>query len=201
MLTIVIDPETLPTAEGANEAVSVAVCDAFNVVGAVIPFVVIPAPTTDIPEICTLPLPPFVSTICFSAALPVATGPKFRLGTFAFSCPVAVEVPVPLRGTLIVGLEPLFVIVKFPVALPAAVGANARDSRADCPGPIVAGVVTPEMVKSLPASVSRDTVTSALPPLLSIRLLVPFDPTATLPKLIAVGFMDNADCALTRGRR
>lgn len=127
-----IDPVILPAAAGANDTVSVTLCDGLSVVGVVTPLVVRPAPAVVTVEILTAAFPVFVKRICFSADVPVATVPKLRLVEFALNWPVAAEVPVPLRGTLIVGfVGSLLVMLKLPVALPAALGVKVTTTWAD----------------------------------------------------------------------
>ena len=122
-LLIVIVPVILPTVVGANEAVIVALCDVLSVMGVVTPLEVMPAPVLVMLEILTAAFPVFVKTICFCTELPIATDPKLTVVEFAFNCPVAAVVPLPLNATVVVGLVgSLLVIVKLPVELPAAVG-------------------------------------------------------------------------------
>jgi hypothetical protein len=49
---------------------------------------------------------------------------------------------------------------------------------------MVAGVVTPLIVNSVPVSVSKEIVSGVVPVLFTTRLLVLFDPTETFPKLM-----------------
>ncbi len=122
-LTIVIDPVMLPRLVGANETVSATFCDGLIVVGVGTPLVVKPAPAEVTLEIFAAAFPVFVKMICFSADVPVATVPKLRLAVFAVNWPVVAVVPLPLRETPIVGfVGSLLVMLRVPVALPAAVG-------------------------------------------------------------------------------
>ena len=198
LLTIVMVPVVPPAAVGSKETVRVAFWEGLSVAGVVIPLVVTPAPTEEMDEIFTAAVPVFVKVICFCVVVPVATAPKLRLVGFDPSWPVAADVPLPLKGTVIVGLAvSLLVIARLPVALPVAVGVKVTAIVADCPAEIVFGVVTPLMVNSAPVSVSNEIVTSVAPVLLSTRLLLPFEPTDTLPKLTLDALNDNCDCALT----
>lgn len=55
----------------------------------------------------------------------------------------------------------------------------------------------PLIAKSAPVSVRREITKSVVPKLLSTRLLLPFDPTDTLPKLMLDALNDSCACALT----
>lgn len=131
-LTIVMDPVSLPAAFGENDAVRTTLSDGESVAGAATPLIVRPAPTAVALEILTAALPAFVTTICFSVELPVATFPKLRSPGFALSWPVATMVPLPLRGTTSVGFAgSLLVMTKLPVVLPAAVGEKVATALID----------------------------------------------------------------------
>lgn len=120
---IVIVPDTLPAAVGANTALRVAVAPAFKIKGAVMPFTLKPVPETTIVEICMGAVPVLVSTMAFVELLPVVTLPKLREVGFAFNCPEAVVEPVPANATVIVGLaESLLVMDSVPFTPPAIVG-------------------------------------------------------------------------------
>jgi hypothetical protein len=62
---------------------------------------------------------------------------------------------------------------------------------------MVAGVVTPLIVNSVPVSVSKEIVSGVVPVLFTTRLLVLFDPTETFPKLMEFWLNESCDCALT----
>lgn len=193
-LTIVIVPAMLPAAVGSKETVRIAFCEGLSVAGVAIPLVVTPAPTEEMVEIFKAAVPVFVNVICFCAVVPVAIVPKLKLVGFEPSWPVAVDVPLPVKGTVTVGLAvSLLVIAKLPVALPVAVGAKVTAIVAVCPAEIVFGVVTPLIVKSAPVSVSNEIVRSVVPALLSTRLWLPLEPTDTLPKLRLDALNDNCD--------
>ena len=126
------------------------------------------------------------------ALVPTPTVPKLILAGDAVSCPVAVEVPVPVSATVTVGLfGSLLTILILPVALPVVVGAKVTTAWADCPALIVAGVVMPLIENSEPVSVTMDTVRSAVPLFVSVRFDVAFKPSDRVPKLILVGLTAN----------
>lgn len=73
-------------------------------------------------EIVTLVPPVFVTVSDNDELFPTITLPKLRLAGLALSVPSVT--PVPDKGIVKVGFEPLDVMVTDPVALPAVVGAN-----------------------------------------------------------------------------
>ena len=195
LLVTVTDPVTLPAAEGANATVSVAVSDGFSVQGAVKPLTEYPLPVTVTAEIVTAAFPVLVMTTCWLALQPVATVPKLTLEVLALSCPVGETDPVHVSGILSVGLlGSLLVMAILPVAAPATVGEKVTVACADWPALILFGVVTPLIPTSLPVKVIRETVKSADPALLSVRLALPLSPLESVPKLIEAGDTDNCGC-------
>ena len=72
---------------------------------------------------------------------PTVTLPKLRLVGLAPSVPGVT--PVPDRGIVRLGFEALDVIVRLPLALPAADGANDTSKVALCPALNVTGAVIP----------------------------------------------------------
>ena len=127
------------------------------------------------------------------ALVPTPTVPKLILVGDAESCPVVVvEDPVPLSGTVNVGLVgSLLTILILPVALPTVVGEKVTTAWADCPALIVVGVVIPLIVNAAPVTVIMDTVRSAVPLFVSVRFDVAFKPSDRVPKLILVGLTAN----------
>jgi len=192
LLVSVTDPVALPTPDGANVMVSVAVCDGFKVAGVVKPLTEYPAPLAATAEIVTAAVPVLLITTDWPVLLPVATAPKPTLDGLAVRCPVAAADPVPVNGTLSVGLVgSLLVIVMLPVAAPAAVGANVTATWADCPALIVFGVVNPLIVNAEPVTAIADTVRSADPVLLRDKFVLVVCPVETVPNPIEVGETDN----------
>jgi hypothetical protein len=82
-----------------------------------IPLKLNPAPLGVIWEIVSAEPPEFVTVSARVALLPVVTLPKLRLAGFAVSWPDVV--PVPDSGTEKVGFDPLELITRLPVVLPA----------------------------------------------------------------------------------
>jgi hypothetical protein len=132
LLTIEIDPVMLPELVGAKAALSVALCDGASVAGVVIPVNVRPVPAALTLLMFTDAVPVFVITTCLVLVVPVPIVPKLRLAGLALNWPVAVEVPVPLRGTVTFGLTgSLLVIAKLPGAPPAVAGVKVTAICAD----------------------------------------------------------------------
>ena len=91
-----------------------------------------PVPDAAAAVIFRLEPPEFVKVSVMVWLFPTTTLPKFREEGLADSAPSAA--PLPLNGIFNVGFDPSDVIVTFPVALPAAVGANFALKLTLCPG-------------------------------------------------------------------
>jgi hypothetical protein len=85
--------------------------------GRLIPLKLNPAPLGVIWEIVRADAPEFVSFSATVELLPVVTLPKLRFAGLAVSWPGSV--PVPVDGTETVGFDPLELIARLPVTLPA----------------------------------------------------------------------------------
>lgn len=129
---------------------------------------------------------------------PTTTWPKLRLTGLAERVPPEPAMPVPERSSTVVPFAPPDVVVKVTLALNAPVPVGAKVS--------VAEVVSPEcrvigrarlfMAKLAPLSVAWLMLRS-LPPLFErITVLFWLDPTARLPKAIAVGFRESVAAAV-----
>src|SRR5689334_24586689 len=86
-------------------------------------------------------------------------------------------------------LVALLAICRFPVALPAACGANVIAIAADCPAASVSGRVTALWLKPAPVIVRPLTVTATLEELLIVTFWLALEPVTTEPKA--------SDCGLT----
>ena len=84
--------------------------------------------------------------------LPTCTLPKLRLDGFAVTAPAVT--PVPDSETLSVGLDPLLMIARFPLAAPADCGANVTLNVALCPAGRVSGMLNPVKPKPAPVAVA-----------------------------------------------
>jgi hypothetical protein len=118
---------------------------------------------------------------------PTVTLPKLRLAGLEASGP-AVE-PVPDRGIVKVGFDPLDVSVTVPLTVPAAVGMNETLKVVLWPPVRVTGEVIPLMLNpEPPAMAAWEIVTLDPPVLVTVADRVCLTPTATLPKLRLAGF-------------
>ena len=138
---MVMLPLATPADAGVNVTLSVALCPAVNVTGAVMPVRVNPAPLIPTCEIVTLDPPVFVTVSERDCLLPTITLPKLRLVGLGLRTPGVT--PAPDNGIVKVGLEAFDVIVMLPLALPAVVGVNVALKVALCPAVSVKGAVTP----------------------------------------------------------
>ena len=82
--------------------------------------------------------------------------------------------------------------VRFPLAAPAAAGANETVKVALCPPFRVSGVVIPLTLNPVPVIPTCDTDTLEAPVFVIVSKSVPVLPTFTLPKLRLVGLAANA---------
>ncbi len=109
---------------------------------------------------------------------------------------VAEVTPVPVKLTTADGVVgSLLVIVRLPFTVPAIVGLNVNVTGAFCPALMVAGVVMPLIPKSAPVSVSTETVKFVVPVFEMVRLELPVELTATLPKLTVLELRLICGCA------
>lgn len=137
-----------PTTSGLKVTVKETLCPARMVTDCEKPlttkrelFEVAPVTVTFAPLAVRVPVAdPLVPT----TTLPTAIG-----AGVAVSCPTA-AVPVPVKGMVKVGLEPVDVTVTLPLAVPAVRGAKVTLNIALCPGVRVAGVEIPLTVKPVP---------------------------------------------------
>jgi hypothetical protein len=120
--TIARLPLAAPAAVGENFTVKVTLWLGVSVVGKVSPVIEKPVPVTLACEMVTLDPPVLVRVSDKLALLPTWTLPNERLVGLAASVPGVT--PVPETGMLRLGFEPSEVIVRLPLAAPAAAGAN-----------------------------------------------------------------------------
>ena len=86
------------------------------------------------------------------------------------------------------GLEPLEVMLMFPLAPPAEVGANCTLNVVLWPAFNVKGNVRPLRLKPVPLADAADMVTLAPPELVRVSVSDLLFPTTTFPKLRLAGF-------------
>jgi hypothetical protein len=185
MLTL---PLAAPALAGANVTEKFVLCPGLKVAGRVRPLRLKPVPLAEAAEIVRLVPPEFVSVPESDVELPTATVPKLRLVGFGVNCPWLV--PVPERAKLAL---PAFVVkATLPVKLPLFGGANVSLADELLPACSVIGSVRLLIVNPAPLKAAWLTTRSAVPVLEMVMLLCWFDPAATLPKLICVGFSVKA---------
>ena len=115
-------PVALPVAAGANFTLKLTLCPLFSVTGKVNPLMLKPVPDAAAAVIFRLDPPEFVKVSVMVWLFPTDHASEVQEEGLADSAPSAA--PLPLNGIFNVGFDPSDVIVTFPVALPAAVGAN-----------------------------------------------------------------------------
>ena len=89
-------------------------------------------------------------------------------------------------------LPPSPATVRVPVMLPAVDGVTAIEKLPDCPGPRAIGNVTPERLNCGLESVACVILIATVPVFETETLCVALAPTATVPKLILLGFNWNS---------
>ena len=124
LLAKVMTPDDAPLAAGVNVTVNEALPPAAIVTGKVMPVTlnsglseVTPVTCTDDPVALNVPV--------FEALAPTTTPPKLWLAGDAANWPGVV--PVPDNATVSAGFEAFDVSVRFPLALPDAVGENTTE--------------------------------------------------------------------------
>lgn len=88
----------------------------------------------------------------------------------------------------------LLVIEILPLTLPEAVGENFALKEVFWPAFKVKGVVSPEMLKVAPDTLSEEIVTLAVPEFVRVTGTVPLLPTNKLPKFTLAGLDESAPC-------
>lgn len=121
LLAIEILPLAFPVVVGANFAVNEVPAPTLRVKGVAKPLMLKPGPEALPDEITTLAVPVFVTVTATDALAPVTKLPKLMLAGFALSRP---WVPIPVKGTVRLGVKALLVIVIVPEAFPVTVGMN-----------------------------------------------------------------------------
>ncbi len=156
---------SVPVTRGLKVTVNDALCPAGMIAGSDKPLIVnnelfelAPVTVTFAPLAVRIPVAvPLVP----STTLPAATV------AVAVSCP-AVTVPVPVKGIVSEGLEPVEVTVTLPLALPAVTGAKVTLKVALCPAVSVAGVEIPVTEKPVPLLATFEIVRVEPPVLVTV---------------------------------
>ena len=131
---------------------------------------------------------PVADPLVPATTLPIAMGEGVAVST------PAVTDPVPVKGMVRVGLEPVDVTVTLPLALPAESGVKVTLKVALCPAVSVAGVEIPLTVKPVPLMPTCDTVNVDPPVFVTVSDNTCLLPTVTVPKFRLVGFAPTAPC-------
>jgi hypothetical protein len=198
VLAIVIDPATLPVAEGENVTFSAAVCPGAKMVFAPAPLALNPVPVTVTLEIVTFALPAFVSVTLCELLLPTNTLPKSRLFGLAVSSAVAV-VALPLAEITSGELGASLASETDPVTFPAEVGANTTLNVVFCPGAMLIGTVRPEVPNPAPATLALEIVTVAVPAFCRVIVCDALNPVVTPGKLAVSGVAESCGCSVVVG--
>lgn len=196
LLAIVRAPVSEPAAVGANCRLNVAVWPALRVNGNVAPDTVNPVPDAVAELTVTAAEPVDDSVSDWVACVPTATLPKAMLVEFTERVavplppvPPLAAAPVPVNGTVTDEFDSeLSAMVSWPVALPAAVGANCTLRFMVLFAATVAGrVPAPLTVKALPVIVRAEITTGLELEFVKTSLDVAGEPTVTLPKATLPG--------------
>ncbi len=191
LLVIVAEPVIDPAAVGAKLMLNVVFEFAANVIGSVKPVTLKPAPANVSCEIVTDALPVFVRVIVCEFVVPVVTLPNATVEGDADSVDC---IPVPVSAIVSGEFGALLTTEMLPLAAPAPVGANFAVNDAFCPAAIVIGVVTPDMLNPVPATVTAETVTLPEPPFVNVIVWELLLPMFTLPKLSLAGEAVKLPC-------
>jgi hypothetical protein len=125
-----------------------------------------PVPLALAAEMVTVDPPVLVSVWERFALLLTWTLPKARLVGFAVNVPGAT--PVPERGMLKLGFDPLDVMLTLPLAAPADVGANFTANEVLWPAVNVTGKVSPLKLNPVPLAEAAEMVRLDPPVLVSV---------------------------------
>lgn len=176
---------TAPVAVGAKVTVNDVLWPAERVSGKVRPLRLNPVPLAAAAEIVRLDPPVLVRVSDRLVLLPVCTLPKARLVGFGDSVPWVA--PVPESGMDSVALLALELMVKVPLAAPAAVGVKTALKVALCPALSVAGRPGPVKLNPLPLAAALLMVTLSPPLFVTVTGTVLLLPTVMVPKLTLLG--------------
>ena len=117
--------------------------------------------------------------------VPSCTFPKLKLLGLPVNVPAVTAVP--LSAMLREGFEAFEVIVTLPLALPADFGAKVTLNEVLWPGIKVTGVVMPEMLKPVPATVTCEIVAFSPPVFCTVSVCACDCPTWTLVNVWLAG--------------
>jgi hypothetical protein len=190
LLLIAIDPTTVPAIVGAKVTLTAAVWPGEIDIFVLSPLAVNPAPVSTTLEIVTLAFPVFVKLTAAEVLLPTATVPKLRLVALAPSTAVG-AVALPLAATKIGELGASLFNVSEPEKFPPAIGVNTKLNVMAWPAAMLAGNVSPVVLKPAPVTLTVDTVALAVPSFCSVMVCELLDPMATPGKFALDGVTES----------
>jgi hypothetical protein len=191
---MVIAPEKLPVADGANVTLRAAVCPGGTVVFAPTPLAVKPVPVASTLLMMAFAFPVFVSVTPSELVLPTRTLPKSKLAVLALR-PGADVTALPLVEIASGELGASLTSEIDPVALPAELGVNTTLKVVFCPAAMLIGTVRPEMLNPAPVTLALEMVTLAVPGFCSRMVCELLEPVATAEKLALIGVAESCGCA------
>lgn len=193
LLVIVIVPDELPVAVGANLAEKVVFWPAARVTGVVSPLMLKPDPVMLAWEMVALAFPLFVSVIVCELLLPTATFPNAKLPGLA-SSDALVATPLPERERVCGDPGALSVKTMLPVTPPAVVGAKTTLKEVLWPLAKVTGSESPLMLKPEPVNVAMLMTVFTFPLFVNVTVCEPLWPTVTFPKFNDAGEIESPGC-------
>jgi hypothetical protein len=125
--------------------------------------------------------------------LPTFTLPKLSVALLNPRTRVAAT-PVPLREIVSGEFGALLTSVIDPVTLPAELGPKTALNVVDWPAAMFTGAAIPEVLKPVPATVTEEIVTVALPPFVSVTVCELLVPVVTLPNAVLAGVAASCGC-------
>jgi hypothetical protein len=198
VLPIVIDPIPDPATDGANVTFRAAVCPGVNVVLALAPLTLKPAPAAITLESVTFAFPLFVSVTPSEAVVPTKTLPKSKLLVLELKSAVDAKA-VPLVEIINGDPGALLASEITPTLFPAELGANTMLNVALCPAAILIGRTSPDVPKPAPLTFAAEIVTLALPPFCNVIVCELLDPAVTIGKLALIGVAESCACGVFVG--
>jgi len=189
LLTTVTLPERLPAEAGANVTVKEVDCPTARLSGNAIPLALKPVPLSLTCEMETLEFPVLVTVKLCVAVVPVVRLPKLSDVGLADSCK-AEATPDPLSGILKAGFVALFVSVRLPERLPAAVGVKPTLNVAVPPGATESGKANADKLNPVGLKDAWVTVRVPEPGFCTVIVCVLVTPTDTFPKATLEGITE-----------
>lgn len=186
LLAIDSVPRTAPVVEGANVTFSAAVCPGGTVVPEPRPLDPKPVPVTSTLLTMAFAFPVLVTVTPSELLLPTNTLPKSKLPVLALN-PGAEITPLPVAEIASGELGALLSSEMEPVTFPTELGANTTLKVVFCPGAMLIGTVSPEVLKPAPVTLALEIVTLAVPLFCSVIVCELLKPAATPGKLAVVG--------------